>query len=90
MDNKNLIEICEILSKLSEAEDVKNFLGELLTESELNDIIKRWLILKMLKDNETQRMISKNLAVSLCKVTRGAKILKDENSMSRKILFDER
>lgn len=82
-------EICEIISKLNNKKDVGIVLGELLTQSELNDVIQRWNILKMLNDKESQRSISKNLSVSLCKVTRGAKVLKDEKSIMRKILFDD-
>jgi len=90
MNNQNLLEICEIISKLNSAEDVKILLNELLTESELSDVIQRWNILKMLIKKESQRNISKVLTVSLCKVTRGSKILKNDKSMIKKILIDER
>lgn len=90
MDNQNLSEICEIISKLNSAEQVKILLNELLTESELSDVIQRWNILKMLNKKESQRNISKTLSVSLCKVTRGSKILKNEKSIIGQILFDER
>ena len=35
----------------------------------------------MLKEGKTQREIAKELKVSLCKVTRGSKILKQTNSI---------
>lgn len=89
MDNQNLSEICEIISKLNNAEKVKVLLNELLTESELGDVIQRWNILKMLNKKESQRNISKALSVSLCKVTRGSKILKNEKSIIGQILIDE-
>lgn len=87
--NNEFLEICEIISKLDNRKDVEILLNELLTQSELDDVIQRWNILKMLKNNETQRNISKALSVSLCKVTRGSKIYKNEKSLSRKILLDE-
>ena len=89
MENQNLSEICNIISKLKDKDDVKLLLSELLTESELEDVAQRWNILKMLNEKESQRSISKSLAVSLCKITRGAKILKNEKSILRQILFDE-
>lgn len=86
MNNENIKEICQIISELNNKEEVEQFLNELLTQSELSDIEQRWNILKKLTDNESQRKISKNLSVSLCKITRGSKILKDEKSMIKKIL----
>ena len=90
MDTQNTSEICEIISNLNSSQDVELLLNELLTPSELGDITQRWNILKRLNAKESQRNISKTLAVSLCKITRGAKILKNENSILRQILFDER
>lgn len=79
-------EISEILSKIKNKEDIVLFLNELFTGSELEDLSKRWRILKMLNAGETQRDIAKELGVGLCKVTRGAKVLKDNNAVTRKYL----
>lgn len=87
--NKNLSQIYEIISTLKTADEVEILLNELLTQSELDDVEQRWNILKMLNQKESQRNISKKLTVSLCKITRGAKILKNEKSILRRILFDE-
>lgn len=89
VNNQNLSELSEIISKLNTSEEVETLLNELLTQSELSDVMQRWNILKMLNNKESQRNISKMLAVSLCKITRGAKILKNEKSLIRQILFDE-
>ncbi len=89
MIKQNLSEIYEIISRIDTPEDAKTFLDELLTESELIDVAQRWNILKLLKAKHSQRNISKTLCVSLCKITRGAKILKNKNSIIRQILFDE-
>lgn len=79
-------EISEILSKIKNTEDIVLFLNELFTGSELEDLSKRWRILKMLNAGETQRDIAKELGVGLCKVTRGAKVLKDNNAITKKYL----
>ena len=62
---------------------------EILTKSEVETLSKRWRILTMLKEGYTQREIAQELNVSLCKVTRGSKILKDKNAIITKYLDKE-
>lgn len=81
----NLEEIAEILSTMNKNE-IATFFKEILTLSEITTLSKRWCILKMLASNCTQREIAQSLNVSLCKVTRGAKILKSSNSITRKFI----
>lgn len=78
--------ISKEITKLKDEKEVKKFLFELLTESEISDLSKRWQILKMLNLGFTQRQIAKELNVSLCKITRGAKVLNDKNSICSKIM----
>ena len=82
-------ELSKIINKFKTSEEVYNFLLELLTESEVETLSKRWRILKGLASDQTQREISKNLQVSLCKVTRGSKILKNKNSVISKYFSKE-
>lgn len=77
----NISEIAGKIKKLKSEEEIYNFLLEILTESEVETLSKRWCILKMLKDGKTQREIAKTLGVSLCKVTRGSKIIKNPKSV---------
>lgn len=81
--------ISEILSKTSDKKEIETFLSELLTPSEIDAISKRWRILNLLSKGESQRSIVKDLNVSLCNVTRGAKILKNKNSVSVKFIKKE-
>lgn len=89
MKKNNLSEICDIICELNKKEKIQTFLTEILTETELEDISKRWEILKFLSQNESQRNISKKLNVSLCKITRGSKILKNNKSITKKILYNK-
>lgn len=82
-------EIIEVLSKLKTKEDISSFLNEILTEKEINTLSKRWRILNMLAQGDTQRDIASKLSVSLCKITRGAKILKNKNAIVTKYLIKE-
>lgn len=86
---KNIEEIADLISLFNSKKEICNFMVEILTESELETLSKRWCILKDLSQGETQRNIAKKYNVSLCKVTRGAKILKNRKSISTKYLTKE-
>lgn len=83
---QSLHEISKLVKKLHSEIEVETFFKELLTESEIETLSKRWCILNKLNLGFTQREIAKDLQVSLCKVTRGAKILKNKDSVLAKYL----
>lgn len=87
---KTLKEISKLVKNIDTEAEITAFLRELLTESEIQTLTKRWRILEMLKEGCTQREIAKELQVSLCKVTRGAKIMKDKKSILAKYLLKEK
>ena len=87
---KTLKEISKLVKNIDTEAEITAFLRELLTESEIETLTKRWRILEMLKEGCTQREIAKELQVSLCKVTRGAKIMKDKRSILAKYLLKEK
>lgn len=81
-----LSDIALALIQLKTDAKVIAFFKELLTPSEIETLSKRWRILKMLSEGRSQRDIAQELRVSLCKVTRGAKILKKDGSVIPKII----
>lgn len=87
--NSNIREITNFILKLRSREELMAFLKEMLSESEIATLSKRWRILSMLAEGRTQRDIVKELNVSLCKVTRGSKILKDKNSVITKYFMED-
>ena len=87
---KNLHEISKLVKNLHTEVEIESLFKELLTNSEIETLSKRWRILDLLRKGKTQREIAKELQVSLCKVTRGARILKDENSILGKYLIKEK
>ena len=89
MNMQEIKELAEIINKIKTSSDVYNFLLEILTESEVITISKRWRILNMLSEGKTQREIAKDMQVSLCNITRGAKILKNQDSIVTKYLNKE-
>ena len=83
---EQLIDIANILSKNNNSKQIIDFMLEIFTPAELEALSKRWQILKMLYNGKTQRDIANELQVSLCKVTRGSKIIKKKNSVTLKYL----
>jgi TrpR family trp operon transcriptional repressor len=79
-------QIIKILNSLENENEIHKFFGEIFTQNELDTLSKRWRIMELLAQGKTQRDISSILNVSLCKVTRGARILKDNCSITTRFL----
>ena len=81
-----LKEMCNLLSKNNDSSFIYEFFGCLFTPAELNDFAKRWLLVREIDKGTTQREIAKKFQISLCKITRGSRELKKEDSAFRKLL----
>lgn len=77
---KSLDELAEALSRSKDKELIRSFLESLLTPRELSEVASRWALVRMILEGNTQRNISRELGLSLCKITRGSKELKKEDS----------
>ena len=80
------LELADALCRINDPETMRRFLGEVLTPSESSTIALRWELMKRLKRGETQRAVAAELGISLCKITRGAKIVHDPDSVSSRLL----
>lgn len=78
--------LVDVFTLISDSDEMNRFFDEIFTPSERRDIELRWKLMQMLKQGDTQRSISDKLGVSLCKITRGAGILKDSESISNRLL----
>lgn len=71
-----------LMTKLDKNDQTESFLNLFLTASERDALSTRYQIIKaLLKGDKTQRVIAKELKVSIAKITRGSnflKTLKDE------------
>jgi TrpR family trp operon transcriptional repressor len=65
---------------------MKRLFNEIFTPAEIQDVALRWRLMKMLHKGVPQRQIAEKLGISLCKITRGSKILKMRHSVSKQIL----
>ncbi|MBR2281841.1 MAG: transcriptional regulator [Spirochaetales bacterium] len=84
----NLSEIIEIFSDTTDKREMRRLFEDVFTEAERTDIAKRWYIFKELYKGTPQRKIAKEMEVSLCKITRGSKTLKKDDSVIKKVLSD--
>ncbi len=88
----NLSEIIEIFSETTDKREMRRLFEDVFTDAERTDIAKRWYIFKELYKGTPQRKIAKEMEVSLCKITRGSKTLKKDDSVIKRVLasmYDE-
>jgi TrpR family trp operon transcriptional repressor len=79
-------ELAEIFAGIGDVKTMETFFGEIFTEAERNDFALRWQLMKMLREKVSQREIAGRLGISLCKITRGAKIIHNPESVTSIIL----
>ena len=73
-------DLLHILASVKDVQEMEALFTELFTASELADLSLRWKLLKDLYSGMTQRKIAEKYGISLCKITRGSKILKQKDS----------
>lgn len=78
--------MCKLLAITEDEKLIQQFFCCLFTPSELQDMAKRWLLVKEIDKGTTQREIARMFSMSLCKITRGSKELKKEDSAFRTML----
>ncbi len=72
----NHTELSRILASISEEDQMSKLLQDFLTPQELEDLVLRWEIIKLLHTGMPQREIAKQLGVAIGTVSRGARELK--------------
>ncbi len=82
----NIKEIAQIASRINDPKLIEELLTSILTKNEIENVSSRWEIVKRLEQGISQRKIANALHLSLCKITRGSRELKKENSPLKKIL----
>ena len=83
-------ELAAAVARLRGAGAVARFLEELFTPSECVEMSKRWALTRELLAGKSQRDIARELGLSLCKITRGAKLVRDPDSLLRRSVQDRR
>ena len=79
-------DLLRVISKISDIDELNSLFEELFTSAELSDLTLRWKLMKDLYSGVPQRKIAEKYGISLCKITRGSKVLKKKNSSVLKIM----
>ncbi len=73
---KHVRQLAEIFSAIRSKKEAQALLTDLLTPHELRMLGKRWLELQELARGVSQREVAAKLKVSISKITRGSRVLK--------------
>ena len=79
-------ELEKIFADIRDHQEMASFFEEIFTPKEIKDLELRWELLKELHAGHAQRSIAARHQISLCKITRGSKILKKPGSVTKKLL----
>jgi TrpR family trp operon transcriptional repressor len=85
-ENMTCHELIKVFADISDPKEMETFFQELFTPREIEDFYLRWELMKDLFRGEPQRKIADKHKISLCKITRGSKVLKEHNSIILKLL----
>ena len=77
-------ELSAAIARLRGAGEVSRFLEELFSPSECVEFSKRWALMRELLAGKSQRAVARELGMSLCKITRGARYARDPESLLRR------
>ncbi len=83
---EDLTELIGVFARTTNREKMQKLFEELFTMKEKYDFALRWRLMKDLYHGVHQREIAHNLGISLCKITRGSKILKQEDSICKELI----
>jgi TrpR family transcriptional regulator, trp operon repressor len=81
-------ELIAVFAAIRDQATMRKFFREIFTRSEIADLSLRWRLMKMLKDGTPQRRIAEELGISLCKITRGARLIKDESTITNRYILN--
>lgn len=79
-------ELIKVFTDIQDEQEMKLLFEEIFTPAEKKALFLRWELMKMLEKKEPQRAIASKLHISLCKITRGSKILKTPGSIAKKYI----
>ena len=79
-------ELIDLFARTSDRREMEVLFKQIFTPNEISTLTLRWQLLKDLYEGKTQRRIAADRKISLCKITRGSKILKTEGSYLKKVL----
>ncbi len=79
-------DLAALFTAISTKDEMADFLNEMFSEKELANLALRWRLMCDLHSGKSQRSIAAEHGISLCKITRGAKILQREGALTPKLI----
>ena len=83
---KEIQDVAALFAGVTTPQEMRRLLDEILTPAELRDLALRWRLVQRLHAGVPQRRIATELGISLCKITRGSRILKQPQGVIRSVL----
>jgi len=74
------------VARIDDAAAMHRFFEEIFTPAERRTLGLRWELMRLLRQEVPQRDIAERLNISLCKITRGSRILKDPASVTNRLM----
>ena len=82
-------DLLKIVLSIKDKEELKSFIDDMFTEKEVDDVVQRYLLMDDLYRGKSQRDIARDRSMSLCKITRGSKMLKKKEGFMRKFFSNK-
>ena len=86
---KDKEDLLNIVLSIKDKEELKSFIDDMFTEKEVEDVVQRYLLMDDLYRGKSQRDIARDRSMSLCKITRGSKMLKKKEGFMRKFFSNK-
>ena len=87
--SKGKEDLLNIVLSIKDKEELKSFIDDMFTEKEVEDVVQRYLLMDDLYRGKSQRDIARDRSMSLCKITRGSKMLKKKEGFMRKFFSNK-
>ena len=79
-------QISQVFAAVDDPALISEFFTCLFTPSEIREFSLRWALVSEMLEGKTQREIARRFGMSLCKITRGSRELKRENSPFKRMI----
>lgn len=89
---KKASEMIALFARTTDCKEMASLFEDLFTSAEIDDFILRFALMDDIYKGKSQRLIAKERSLSLCKITRGSKILKKKDGFLRRYfssLYDD-
>ena len=81
-------DMIKLFTQVESEEDMKALFDDMFTQAEIRDFTIRWKLMNDLYEHVPQRTIAQELRISLCRITRGSRMLKKKDGYVRRRLSE--